>query len=532
MALEMELKLNAAGMTSLHKAGLAGLYMTLCAFERKREKIDGLEWTLESQRVILRWTHDTPKAAFVRLIKKSFWIDREGSNQGGFIRLAGLEAYKEPSKEQKYHLSDALLHSFLQHGQHRKVDKKRPLPYTEEMGGRLCWIKEFTLVQSVKPYEEAVMAFINAKGYFNESVKVAGWLYPGGGQRHGGSSIFNEPVKTGLALMYAPVGVIFYKLRSRTKGRKARFAMVIPEIRHLESYAKFRRVPAHRSLEMTANSASDAALRFITHLAGHDTRKDLIQVSGNKVHCRVITFGIVKWAEQQKTRTFAYSVFSEKLKGLENYKRASEIFPNSWQISKEEKNRRGIVTKPESNFVSIFTAREFISDNIAQGNEWYDDLATFLNNREARKGLSFEWKELNQMVQKAQFEKFEGDAERLFVNVCQTSWRRRMGKLSEGMSGRGEYRADRVQREFEKLRVAISRTRNAHTLRKTVVDLWARAGRLEELQGGRLQKLLPLFDEDWRRARDLALLALISYPKTGEDETPLDTEEQEEETDE
>lgn len=528
MALEMELKLNAAGMTSLHKAGLAGLYMTLRAFERKREKIDGLEWKLEPQQVILRWTHDAPKATFEKLIKKSFSVDQEG-----FVRLAGLEADKEPSKEQKYHLSNALLHSFLQHGQHRQVEKKKPLPYTEEVGGRLCWIKEFTPIQSVKPYDEAVTAFINPKGGFYESVKVAGWLYPGGGQRHGGSSIFNEPVKTALALMFAPVGVVFYKLRSRIKGRKARFAMVIPEIRDLESYAKFRRVPTHRSLEMTASSASDAALRFITHLAGEDTRKDLIQVSGdNKVHCRVITFGIVKWAEQQKTRTFAYSVFSEKLKGLENYKKASEIFPNSWQISKEEKNRRGIVTKAESNFVSIFTAREFIADNIAQGNEWYDDLVTFLNNREARKGLSYEWKELNQMVKDAKFEKFDGDAERLFINVCQTSWRRRMGKLSEGMSGRGEYRADRVQREFEKLRVAISRTRNAHTLRKTIVDLWARAGRLEELQGDSLQKLFPLFDEDWRRARDLALLALISYPKTKEDETPLGTEEEEEETDE
>ncbi len=135
------------------------------------------------------------------------------------------------------------------------------------------------------------------------------------------------------------------------------------------------------------------------------------------------------------------------------------------------------------------------------------------------------------MVREAKFEKFESDTEQLFVNVCQKSWNRRMGKLSEGMSGRGEYRADRVQREFEKLRVAISRTRNAHTLRKTIVDLWARAGRLEEMQGDGLKKLLPLFDEDWRGARDLALLALISYPKTKKDETPLGTEEEEEDED-
>ena len=39
MALEMTLKLNAPGMTSLHKAGLAGLYMTLQAFDKRQEKL-------------------------------------------------------------------------------------------------------------------------------------------------------------------------------------------------------------------------------------------------------------------------------------------------------------------------------------------------------------------------------------------------------------------------------------------------------------------------------------------------------------
>jgi len=43
MTLDMELKLNAPGLTSLHKAGLAGLYMTLRAFEKRNETIEGLE---------------------------------------------------------------------------------------------------------------------------------------------------------------------------------------------------------------------------------------------------------------------------------------------------------------------------------------------------------------------------------------------------------------------------------------------------------------------------------------------------------
>lgn len=521
MALEMRLNLNAPGMTSLHKAGLAGLYMTLRAFDKKKEGIDGLEWTLEPQKVILRWMHKTPKAAFENLIRKSFSVD------GGFVRFAGLEADREMSKEQKYHLSNALLHSFFQHGQHRSTEKKTSLPYKDDMDGKLCWIKEFTPIKKVKPYNEAVKEFIDEEGHFKNSIKAASWLYPGAGRRHGDNTKFAESAKTGLALMYAPVGVIFYRLRSRVKGRKARYAMVIPEIQDLNLYLEFRRTPTYRTFEMTASSSSDAALRFVTHLSGSDARKPLVQLSGNEnIHCRVITFGIVNWSEQQKTRTFIHVVFSEKLKGLRNYLTATSIFQNEWQKSKEEKNRTGKVTKPESNFVSLSTAREFIADNIVQGRDWYHDLATFLGNKEARKGLSYERKEMHQMVKKAEF---KSDTERLFIDVCQESWRRRMGKLSDRTGGESEYRRNLIQKEFDKLRISISRCRNAHTLRETIVDFWARAGRNEELQGDSVQTLLPLFDQDWRKARDLALLALISYqPKTREEAVLLINEPDEE----
>src|SRR2546422_5761173 len=111
--MKMTLKLNAPGMTSLHKAGLAGLYMTLRAFGETNQDIKGLTWELEPTDVILNWHGDKPKAAFVELIKKSFWIDE------GFIRLTGLEISKPPSIDQKHYLYNALLNSFLQFGPHR-----------------------------------------------------------------------------------------------------------------------------------------------------------------------------------------------------------------------------------------------------------------------------------------------------------------------------------------------------------------------------------------------------------------------------
>jgi len=55
MAINMELKLFGPGMTSLHKAGLAGLFMTLRSFEERNRKIDGLSWELLPDKVRLCW---------------------------------------------------------------------------------------------------------------------------------------------------------------------------------------------------------------------------------------------------------------------------------------------------------------------------------------------------------------------------------------------------------------------------------------------------------------------------------------------
>src|ERR1700759_5635767 len=122
--MKMIIKLNAPGMTSLHKAGLAGLYMTLQAFDETGTKIKGLDWQLNAMSVALIWKDKMTQAAFTDLINKSFRRDEDG-----FVRLAGLESQKPPTIEQKYYLYTALLNSFLQFGPHRPTGNKRTLSY-------------------------------------------------------------------------------------------------------------------------------------------------------------------------------------------------------------------------------------------------------------------------------------------------------------------------------------------------------------------------------------------------------------------
>jgi CRISPR-associated protein Cas8a1/Csx13 len=506
-------------MTSLHKAGLAGLYITLRTFDETSVKIKGLDWQLGATSVVLSWQDETSQAAFESLIEKSFWLDE------GFIRLTGLEAQKPPTTEQKYHLYTALLNSFLQFGPHRPTGNKRTLSY--EVDNRPFWIKEFAPITKFR-HRETVKDFIDNKGQFKKSVEAGGWLYPGGGQRHvaHNETKLSEPIETALALLFAPVGVIYYMLRSHAKGRKARLAMLVPEIQDLKLYAEIRQAFAAQGvLDLTASSTSDAALRMIISIEANRAGNQFAEFAGGSFICRMITFGIVPWNEKQKSRTYVRSVVSGQLGGLENYRKADAIFKNRWQLVQAKHDRKGNQTEPERYFVTTYSAREFIADNIAQGRAWYYDLVTYMNSKESREQLLYEREELNEMVENASY---DDESERVFISVCHESWRRRMGKLGE--RARRESLGDSgfkrlVRKEAEKLRTALAHSKNADTLRETVVDFWARGGANPALQGDGLINLLPLFNEkNWRKTRDLALLALISYkPQTPEEAEVLTT---------
>lgn len=98
-----------------------------------------------------------------------------------------------------------------------------------------------------------------------------------------------------------------------------------------------------------------------------------------------------------------------------------------------------------------------------------------------------------------------------------------MGQLGERARRENASFPALVARESERVRVALARCKNAATLRETVVDLWSRAGSIPELRE-QWAAILPLFDEaNWKKAKDLALLALASYsPKSPEEEDAID----------
>ncbi len=202
---------------------------------------------------------------------------------------------------------------------------------------------------------------------------------------------------------------------------------------------------------------------------------------------------------------------------------ANTIFKNKWQQVKEKRDRKDVLKEPEHFFVTTFCAREMIADNIANNKFWYHNITEFLANRETREQLYYEQKEIGEMVEKANY---DDENKNLFIKVCHESWRRRLGKLGQRARAENTSFGNLAGKEMEKWRTSYARCKNAETLRETVIDFWARGGSNTLLQGDGFTKLLPLFNErNWREARDLALLALISYkPQTEEEKVALNTE--------
>jgi CRISPR-associated protein Cas8a1/Csx13 len=204
---------------------------------------------------------------------------------------------------------------------------------------------------------------------------------------------------------------------------------------------------------------------------------------------------------------------------MRNYELASRIFKNRWQHVEAKTDRKGNIKEPAHDFVRPFTAREIIADNIANRRPWHAGFAEYLTNRETRIPLQFERKELFQMTQEADY---DHPRERVLIETCHEAWRRRLGQL--GDRARREHASFNrlASGEYEKQRTTFARCKNAATLRAALTDFWSRAGSLPSLQAN-WAAILPLLEEDqWRKARDLALLALASYqPSTADEQEAL-----------
>jgi CRISPR-associated protein Cas8a1/Csx13 len=504
---DLSLDLFGPGMTALHRVGLAGLWMTLKSFERSGQSLSHGSWELTNRSVTLRW-RGKPRSFFDGLFQRSFKINKNG--------LLWFPALGNPIDHPQagVHLHSAVLGTFLQHGKARTAD-----PASSPTGSLSVEIDEAALplqYQKVKAYahQGAARDLVATDGTLRIT-RLAGWHFPGGVVRHTGfgeDTALEEPPERLLPLLYASVGGIFFRIQRRGRGLRPFFALVLPEIDDLEGYAEVRAAFLPVGVQdLFASGAADAGWRVMAALEA----KRLLGHLGSPA-CRVITFGTVPWSLQQKTRIELFTVRAGDEERLRTFRLCRQVLSP------------GLVRPATGDpFWDVPQTPDLIARNLTEGRAWYAGFAAFVEREDtpgrgksARKlwehVVRYERGGLNTMVTQAPLAE---ERERTFIRACHEAWRRRMGQLGDRARREEASFTELVRREFERLRVGFARCKNAATLRETVTDFWARAGGpLPDLQTG-WQEILPLLDEqNWRKAKDLALLALASYQPASPEE--------------
>ncbi len=500
----LTISLFSPGMTVFHKVGLAGLWMTLEALEDKSNSgsnfPDGSgSWERTQYSVTLRWNR-APDVFFKTLFEKSFRIDKNG--------LFWFPALGDPvDNPSAVTLQEAVLGSFLQHGRTRKSDP------SQKPGGNLS----FTVDDST-----FVMQFHRVMSYQHQNARfdvvatnpVAGWLFPGGTVRHTGLGQDMTPLEESpgrsLALRYAIVGAIYFKINSYGVGSRPRYCLVLPEIGNLEKYAQARRVFISYGIsDLQSSGTADAGFRVLAQLEAQKLIEDLSMAT-----CRVISFGTMPWSSQQKTRVSLMTVHANSYSDLRIFTFCRHMF-----------RARLVRPKKGDPFWDIPQTPDIVANNLIAGHRWWKGFANETDDKLRREHIfNYEKGGLIKMVEST--ETFPEGPERIFVLACHEAWRRRMGQLSDKAKREKSSFTDQVDREFERTCISFSHCKNADSLREAVIDFWSRGGGpLKSLQEG-WHDVLTLLDEDnWRKGRDLALLALASYkPATKEEEKALSQE--------
>jgi CRISPR-associated protein Cas8a1/Csx13 len=313
---KIELHLSDPGMTLLHRAGIAGLWMTLDRLARQPEKVPQLSWKLTPRSVVIDW-QGSDREALNALLKAAFGIDTDG-----LISLAGLGS-ETMDLQNRLTVHQGIRGTFLQHPSTYKAAGLESKALRFEEDGPELVVNYQTLASYT--HQEFAEALCDGKGWLNrDPISVAGWLNPGAVVRHVAFSShtgFEETPSAALALLFAPVSCLYFILRSRLRDKRAQYALVVPEVKDLELYARRRR--QFRELgyrNFYASSLGDAGLRFLTF----GSTAEIARFSGVQ-RCQVLTLGTVAWSSQQKSRTDLHTVEAND-RICENYRLASALF--------------------------------------------------------------------------------------------------------------------------------------------------------------------------------------------------------------
>lgn len=500
---KINLDLSDPSITPLHRAGMAGLWMTLNQLEkiypRPAERVGHLSWSLTAHSISITWQGED-FAALDWLFKESFQISKEG-----LISFTGLNS-QTMNFETRLSMHLGIKNTFLQHNLFFKSAGS-------ELNNLMINEKKINIkYKKAKYYKHQNFAkdLCNKNGeLLNNTIGIRSWLYPGAAVRHyafPSQTNFEESIALAIALLFAPVACQYFFVRSQMQIEQIKYAIVIPEVINLELFAQcygnFNNLNYH---SFFVSSLGEAALKFINYIVSKSTNNYCCK------GCEVISFNEVDWSSFQNTRTEIISV-PVKEESLFYYNLSCIYFPE-YRVLYEKKLKKYIIVGD--------LIRGMIANNLIDSLPWWTNFITRLTQDDLLKHIFFQYQGFYKMIQKTDL---NIESQKIFIKACHEALKIRYAKVYD----RKKY-DEYAQIERENIRIAsqLRRCTNSENFRKFISQFWGQTGQISILQE-HWEILLPIISGQlgWKVARDLTFIALASYPKKKEQETNSEVESQ------
>jgi CRISPR-associated protein Cas8a1/Csx13 len=434
----------------------------------------------------------------------------------------------------------------------------RPKSRKKAPAGRRDYLRPITILS-----DEKTKVFERDGSLSKASIELKSWATPGIAGRFGDEKAWVGPAKLGLLLMLAPIACLYLRLppqRKKTKDegskgseKKAKgkkddwtnnWVYVVPYVENLEEFGEARPILHLDPKFVDVASLGDAALRFVAEYCTTPYRREL------RVGCRATAMGKVTFYPNQMVRKGILDV--EKGRPPRRYLLLHHAIDHQFISRKgaasldaaEDGEGAECSGSKQRVEVRLPSVRGRIADNLVSDQPWYTDLAIpttwerdILDAERKRlakrpggagkapsierlcfRNLIFQKGRLMELIQKE--EMWDSPSEAMFVQAfwetLRSLYRQEAKAAKRGGSRTPKKRIGHLKEDIYR---SLMRSKTRELTRQAVAELIAKASRShrpgEDTVRGNPAAIWRLIDDphDWKRARDLALLALATYTK-------------------
>jgi len=447
-----------------HRAGIAGLALALSAISPASAPI---QWEVTEDAVKLSWEGSDLEAV-------QWLLSQTYRSEKGYLEVPALKL----DEQGRYIFTEGVVSTFLQHSKQRTREKQAiPLTFLIEDDQPEIRIDYRPVVDCY--YTRDFKDAFTSKGAFKTEIPLKGHHLPGLVECFVNGAYVESP--TGfLALLFLPLACGYYQLPGY------RSALVIPEVRNLKEWVNLRRrMPGRTYRSFRASSAGESALSFLL-------REKLVEDAQQfRVdYCEVYQLGNQPWDGNQSYLKQAVHRVQVSDQVLELYEIASRLLPPRVKLKQDG----------EGTWLAESKVLAWISDNLIANKVWYSGFFEFRKANpiypEDRRGLVVMTEHLN-ADEKVLFDAVQGAFSAFLRDQIQQA--KKQGRpLDYGqVTDKVIYRLQRpsTQQEFA----------------TALVDFLSQFRSKAALAAGPQIFWWIHQESNWRKARDLALLAIATY---------------------